>query len=342
MFGSAIIDVIIGLFFLYALLALVNSALVEAVNRLLDQRGACLMRALRQLFLPVSTGDATQGVALRDLGERILESSALQSISRAPGAKETLPSYISPSQFADTVVYELLDGKIPGSAAQEMDELKTAIDRIDKGNPFRGQMVSALRQATQASQDAAAQIAAFRKGVEQVFDQYARLSQELFKRNVQKFSLLFAFLICAALNADTIAIGKRLAVDKTLRESIANQTVKLVLDEKQLGKLNRTEQLSSLTSENSTVFNNLSLFPLGWGTVAEGSLPAPKLCNRPGGTFWANRLNWLEKLAGILVTAFAVSLGAGFWFDLLQQVIRVSGRRLPLPGEDEKEKPQKT
>lgn len=37
---------------------------------------------------------------------------------------------------------------------------------------------------------------------------------------------------------------------------------------------------------------------------------------------------WLNKLAGLALTAFAVSLGAPFWFDLLNRfvTIRAGGR----------------
>jgi hypothetical protein len=47
--------------------------------------------------------------------------------------------------------------------------------------------------------------------------------------------------------------------------------------------------------------------------------------------------NWLTKLVGLLITTFAVSLGAPFWFDLLKRFMQVreAGKRPPKPAEPE-------
>ena len=54
--------------------------------------------------------------------------------------------------------------------------------------------------------------------------------------------------------------------------------------------------------------------------------------------FW----DWLRKVAGWLLTAFAVSLGAPFWFDLLNRFInlRVSGKAPEEKPKKPKEVPQ--
>lgn len=45
--------------------------------------------------------------------------------------------------------------------------------------------------------------------------------------------------------------------------------------------------------------------PLGWSEVPQGGKA------------------WLTKIVGLLLTALAVSLGAPFWFDMLNKVINV-------------------
>ena len=59
-----------------------------------------------------------------------------------------------------------------------------------------------------------------------------------------------------------------------------------------------------------TQLQNLPV-PLGW---------TPELWHRSDLTLW------LLSLAGWLVTAFAISLGAPFWFDLLQKLLNINVR----------------
>ena len=61
--------------------------------------------------------------------------------------------------------------------------------------------------------------------------------------------------------------------------------------------------------------------PLGWTAPPWKSLDFP--------------LGWLNKLAGLALTTFAVSLGAPFWFDLLNKFMNIrSAGKAP----DEKQK----
>jgi hypothetical protein len=36
--------------------------------------------------------------------------------------------------------------------------------------------------------------------------------------------------------------------------------------------------------------------------------------------FWGSLLAWLFKIGGVLITGFAASYGAPFWFDLLKKI----------------------
>ena len=44
-----------------------------------------------------------------------------------------------------------------------------------------------------------------------------------------------------------------------------------------------------------------------------------------------DELGWIIKLLGILFTTFAVSLGAPFWFDLLNKFVNIRGSGAPPP-----------
>jgi len=38
-----------------------------------------------------------------------------------------------------------------------------------------------------------------------------------------------------------------------------------------------------------------------------------------------SQINWLSKIVGLLVSALAVSLGAPFWFQILQRFMQIRG-----------------
>jgi hypothetical protein len=76
-------------------------------------------------------------------------------------------------------------------------------------------------------------------------------------------------------------------------------------------------QLLAADTENAK-----NLIALGWGNYGKVSGKA---------TFW-EKVGYvchegikLKKLGGILITAFAISLGAPFWFDLLNKFIKLRG-----------------
>jgi hypothetical protein len=70
-------------------------------------------------------------------------------------------------------------------------------------------------------------------------------------------------------------------------------------------------------------------FPLGWGGA-----DAPLRQGGPAPGFGAQVFSIVLKVIGLAVSAFAVSLGAPFWFQILNKLnaIRGSGRK-PAPAE---------
>jgi hypothetical protein len=110
-------------------------------------------------------------------------------------------------------------------------------------------------------------------------------------------TLAVGVVLVVALNVDTIAIATTLSQDQSLRATL---------------------QSSAASSGGDTALedavNTLGGFalPLGWTSSPSTS------------TLWA------LKVAGLVVSIFAVWLGAPFWFDLLQKIVRFSG---PKPAE---------
>jgi hypothetical protein len=142
-------------------------------------------------------------------------------------------------------------------------------------------------------------IVAARSGVESWFNAaMQRLSGE-YKRRLLWFTLLTAAVVSAAVGADSIVLAQTLWQEEGLRAGLVAAA---------------QNQSGSTGSDALKTLANLGL-PLGWS-----SLPS-------------TTVDWAVKVAGLLITTLAVSLGAPFWFDFLQKFTnpRSSGAR-PSPA----------
>jgi hypothetical protein len=111
-----------------------------------------------------------------------------------------------------------------------------------------------------------------------------------YKRRTQIWSFAVAFLLAAALNVSAISIGKLLWLQPMIARSIAPN-----VNLKPVDALGLMEGIG---------------FPVGWSDTEINNLKSS---------------SGFEMLAGWLITAAATLFGAPFWFDLLQQFVRIKG-----------------
>ena len=119
----------------------------------------------------------------------------------------------------------------------------------------------------------------------------------VYKRRTQLWSFAIALIIAAALNVSAVGVGEALWLRPMLARTIGPTT-----------GLNPAAALTLLETLG---------FPIGWSDAAFNNLQT-----------W----NGLEMLAGWLITATATLFGAPFWFDMLEQFVRLKGSG-PSPAE---------
>lgn len=160
-----------------------------------------------------------------------------------------------------------------------------------------------------------------------------RLSGD-YKRETKKISLAIGLLIAVILNADSIAISRVLWADPTLRGQLVDAAQKTV-DAKEIsptcgqptafaqpGTDPAIAKLDCLLQNLRDQDAKLRPLPLGWRASEFG--------------IWFKDLNWWQsglyglgfvilKIVGLLWTGLALSLGAPFWFDILQKFMNIRG-----------------
>jgi hypothetical protein len=310
----AALDVLIGLFFLYFLLSLVCSAINEAISQVFNLRAVDLKRGLRNLLVEENAVDNFY---------RHWRIDALFKPKILGLAGRRKPSYIPSRAFALTVL-DTFAGPVDGVANWDLiGRAHKSVDQIQ--NPRVKLLVK------DALDEARLDIDKFRMSLERSFNEVMDRASGWYKRRVQLFLFVIAVALVGAMNADTFTIAERLWKDDALRAAVAAQAQNQTSVRECAEADEAAEEPNSVDRAAACIDRIEALgLPLGWtdDTTPEAS----------SWTVWEGEWlrTWGAKFLGLLVTAFALSLGAPFWFDLLSKVsrLRATGPR-EVPSDEE-------
>jgi hypothetical protein len=299
--GNAALDVLIGLFFMFFLLSIVCSSINEAIAAVLSLRARFLERGIWKLL----DGETN--------AKEFYEHWRIQALTRPAGrvlGRVRKPSYLPSRTFALT----LLDKYAPAAAghATMVQRAKHAVTTKSEQLPptVRGILSDALTEAHGREER-------LRASIERSFDDVMDRASGWYKRRIQLILFVIAVALVAAFNADTFAIGQRLWKDDALRAAAVAQADRAVVAGGAACKSTTTPGSTPVDVVTTCVNEVRALqIPLGWSHDTSPHSFA-------GG---------LGKIAGLLVTAFALTLGAPFWFDLLGKVSRLRGSGPPASG----------
>jgi hypothetical protein len=333
MLGSVVLDVAIGLIFVYLLVSLVVTAMTEMLSGLLKWRSKNLWAGIRNLL---DTGQDREWV------DRLYSHPLIQGLSE-PGKEDktaptgdrpprSAPSYIPSRTFAVTLL-EIL--KEPG---QTQEPLQDTIAKL-QNEKLRGTLLALLGESR-------GNVEELKKNVEIWFNNSMERVSGWYKRRTQLWNLTIAMFTVLLVNADTLVIVQALADNEAMRTALvaqaqayaeANQAEDQTAapsgdssvpatdassDENVAALQSQTEELQRLLNQ----IEGLNL-PIGWDPNAAEDDPyyrgIPSSMSRLGETVAFHLLGWI-------VSIFAVSLGAPFWFDMLNRVISIrSAGRAP-------------
>jgi hypothetical protein len=318
MFNSSVLDVAMGLIFVYLILGLMCTTVNEWIAQMFQMRSQVLKTGIQALL--------NSGLAAEFYGH-----SLVKSLSK-PGGD---PSYVSARTFS-TALIDVLGSKIApqNPPADPLANIKTSIEALPDSDVKRS-LLLLLRNAD-------GKLEAFQKNLETWFNDAMDRVSGWYKKRSQIITVVVAAVITIFANADTIEIARKLFVNPTLRETIVKEA-----------GANAGQPPSGLTPQEKADLAELT----GWSAEFETFHWMQALAEHKTGQDIENAraddsfpgmnlrsaefFPWLwtvvpTHLLGWLLTAVAASLGAPFWFDTLNKFmnIRAAGTSPSEKGQD--------
>jgi len=450
MFNSNVLDVAIGMIFVYLLLSLMCSAANEVIELWLKNRAADLERGLRELLKDDAGTGLVKSLYSHHLVNGLFKGEYNQALYRGWSGwvkrllgRGQLPSYIPARNFAlalmdlvprfsastaeakeqpksgaafatasaPTATPGQVVVNVAGNSAPEVNVPPPAMsatkaEQLDAIKALRGAIQNLpskeVRETLTALVDAAGNdLTQVRQNLEEWFNSSMDRVSGWYKRRSQIIVLVIGLIVTIAVNADSLAITKRLWTDRALRESLvsaadayakANATISPTPTPTPTptappaspgSKPAPTPKASPSPTPKASPSPTPAASPATTASPTPPASPTPLPCwfeeckanndspqcklkkakceiaglglpigwtppedKWPGLHFWTSEFwtNWAIQFRlhgfGWLLTAFAVSLGAPFWFDMLNKIIVV--RSTVKPKEKSPDEPSKS
>ena len=316
MFNTAIIDVLVGLSLLYFFLSLIISQVAEMISSMTQWRSNILRQTLQQML-----GD--------DLSKALYQHPLILSLCHdATPRSLRYPSYIPAHLFAAALLDVLLDvadkdeaittpflkrnllkwkvlSTRPSSDASQKNDSQAAVRGILTTIDFPAPTIaaSALNTTTTSAgiTGDAASNAPDLSSITAWYNQVMLRATGMYKRRTQLCIFVVASLFCLLGNFDTVRIARVLWTDNVDR-AIVQQSTNAVLQ-----------------ASNKVVPN-----PTATSTPAGATPPKPEkelseMSELPFG--WPSK--GTTSPFGLLLSVIAISLGAPFWFGMLNKITNV-------------------
>ncbi|MDB4922898.1 hypothetical protein [Mucilaginibacter sp.] len=321
MLDNTVLEVVIGLTFIYLLYSLLGTLLQEIVATNIGLRARLLQYAIRRMLNDQTRKkDKIAIIKKHGVPEPTLLSEAFYGhplikylASDGWWPLQKIPAYISKETFSKVMV-DLLRGceLQPGDVYNALIT-KSLNDGKIAWTDHSFICTQTLSYLKSLWIDAQGDVVKFKMLLEQWFEEMMERTTGWYKKCTQLVLLVIGVGMAAVFNIDTVKIVKKLEHSPKLRAQVVAQANDYAKAHPQVAD-GQTPAASQKVRDS--LYNQAAEVVKGDGDVAK--------VNELLGLGWDNKDNtdgttWL----GWLLTALAISLGAPFWFDLLNKLMKL-------------------
>ncbi|MBL0741981.1 hypothetical protein [Chryseolinea lacunae] len=323
MTGSVALDVVIGLVFVYLLYSLLATILQEILaTNIIRLRAKVLEKAIKRML--DDTGSVRQTKEL--LSTAFYQTPLIKYLGPTNGKT---PAYIAARNFSKALL-DILKG--PGTKP---------------GEDFRGRIDASLNSGITVSQDskitggetltflqslwadAQGDIDKFRAALEQWFDDTMERATGWYKKRTQIILFFVGLFIAGVFNVDTVKIVDKLSNDPELRQQIIQQADGYLKAHSNLKEELAERQQRAAGNDTTKATQSLDSLIIRTDKLVKEATDLVntdlKNANEVLALGWEDHSFDAWSLPGWIITALAISLGAPFWFDLLNKLMKLRG-----------------
>ncbi|HEX9644981.1 MAG TPA: hypothetical protein VGC11_13400 [Acidimicrobiia bacterium] len=330
---STIIDVIVGLAFVFFIFSLLVSGINELVRKMLNTRAKALWKSIGQILDGETTAfqSTKPGVALgaaptrsspgeaqdATLAQRLFDHPIIKSLDPARPGLQSRVHHIPNREFARAVVDLLTPRDGDDVDTPRWDAIGAEIAKLP---PELGRQFQLLYE------EAGGDLVTFRRGIEDWFDTRMQRVSDWYTKRTRWVLAAYGALVAGAFNVSAIGVTAELYENDVVRDAVVQladaQTVAIAgIDE-----CADRECIEARVGE--VIDTGLPIWWRGCTVTDDAGATSEVRCGfESGGRVFGS-------IAGWAITAAALSMGASFWFAVLKRAIglRKEQSTRPAPG----------
>jgi hypothetical protein len=358
MFGSTVLDVVIGLGFVFFVFSLLVSGINELVRKLFNTRSKVLWGSISRM-LDEGDHDYRQGVTVRvgvepkreapggeaPVGVAVItpETPATPSAEVVGGEQVEATNTPLFEQLFNHPLISRLDPTPRGEKSRithipPREFARAMVDilapRDEAGAPVWDQIAVGVEQLPSGLrsqfevilQEAQDDIKEFRLGIEGWFDSSMERVSDWYKKRSRKAMFAYGLLVAGLFNVSAVVITADLYEDQILREtvvSLAERSVAASVIDANGDGSDTGAQLDC--SDRACIEEQVTALVETRLPVLWRSCPVEGNSERPCGFESGGRV--VASLVGWVITAAALAMGASFWFSILRKAFKLREQR---------------
>ncbi len=308
-----LVDIAIALVVVFIMASVFCSGILEWYSQKTGARG----RFLRTGLLRMLGDDA--------LFRQVINHPLIRNMGREPDGHG--PSYVPPRALAAALIDSVcargiqLAGGPAGvrTSPIELDELRQHIQTLAAA---QFSVASTLALMARRSDS----IAVFAKAIEDWFEAQNERVTGWYKSFARWHLFVIGLIVAVLFNLDLIAITRSVVADPALRNTLSatgretdfralNLAAPAIVDDEKLRDAVKEQLKASLAAGKRVQEAQARGLPVGWSAALLAGWRSPT----------ADPAQRLLEVLGWLLMALGISLGAPFWFDLLNKLINLRG-----------------
>jgi hypothetical protein len=310
MTGSVALDVVIGLVCIYSLYSLLTTTVTEIVASIIRLRASFLVRGIKRMLDDHITSTEFSDKFFKQPLIKYLGSGHLWGWVKKP-------SYLSAQNFSKALLEVLkeeggavLAKSTSGIEPTSLNKIREALINQPTANQT-GQIIKVnndtMKFIRSLLEDAQNDLEKFKASLEKWYDDTMERVTSWYKKWIQLITFFVGFAIAGLFNVDTIKIVQKLSHDPKAREQYINMAQKFIED----------KEIARKIFADTTTQKNYDTLRQTLSDLRKQALVSNQVLSIKRDDFGFN------QFLGWLITAIALSLGAPFWFDLLNKLMKL-------------------